>query len=209
MDMVSTVVENTINMYTQGIDHPEEWNIRGILEYLEELFLPKGAVVIPQAEIAGLTREYLKDRIMEVAEDLYRKLEEENGYENMREVERVILLKVVDKKWMDHIDAMDQLRQGIGLRAYAQRDPVIEYQIEGYEMFEEMIRSIQEETISLLYRVKVEKNMPRREEVARPVRATHGQMVNKPVVKGEKVGRNDPCPCGSGKKYKKCCGRAS
>ena len=76
-------------------------------------------------------------------------------------------------------------------------------------MFEEMIRSIQEETISLLYRVKVEKNMPRREEVARPVRATHGQMVNKPVVKGEKVGRNDPCPCGSGKKYKKCCGRAS
>ena len=209
MDMVSPVVENTINMYTQGIDHPEEWNIRGSLEYLEELLLPKGAVVIPQAEIAGLTREYLKDRIMEVAEDLYRKLEEENGYENMREVERVILLKVVDKKWMDHIDAMDQLRQGIGLRAYAQRDPVIEYQIEGYEMFEEMIRSIQEETISLLYRVKVEKNMPRREEVARPVRATHGQMVNKPVVKGEKVGRNDPCPCGSGKKYKKCCGRAS
>jgi preprotein translocase subunit SecA len=209
MDMVSTVVENTINMYTQGIDHPEEWNIRGILEYLEELFLPKGAVVIPQAEIAGLTREYLKDRIMEVAEDLYRKLEEENGYENMREVERVILLKVVDKKWMDHIDAMDQLRQGIGLRAYAQRDPVIEYQIEGYEMFEEMIRSIQEETISLLYRVKVEQNMPKREQVAQPVRATHGESVKKPVVRGEKIGRNDPCPCGSGKKYKKCCGRAS
>jgi len=209
MDMVSTVIENTINMYTQGIENPEEWDIRGILEYLERLFLPKGAVVIPQQEINSLSREALKDRIAKVAEDIYRQVEERNGYENMREVERVILLRVVDQKWMDHIDAMDQLRQGIGLRAYAQRDPVIEYQIEGYEMFEEMIRSIQEETISLLYRVRVEQNMPKREQVAQPANATHGEAVRKPVVKGEKVGRNDPCPCGSGRKYKKCCGRAS
>ncbi len=209
MDMVSTVVENTINMYTKGLDNPEDWNIRGIIEYLEELFLPKGSVVVTQEEIHNITREDLKDRIMEVAEETYRKVEEQNGPDNMREVERVILLRVVDKKWMDHIDNMDQLRQGIGLRAYAQRDPVIEYQIEGYEMFEEMIRSIQEETISLLYRVKVEQNMPKREQVAQPVRATHGESVKKPVVRGEKIGRNDPCPCGSGKKYKKCCGRAS
>jgi len=209
MDMVSTVVENTINMYTEGLDNPEDWNIRGIIEYLEELFLPKGSVVVTQEEIHNITREDLKDRIMEVAEETYRKVEEQNGPDNMREVERVILLRVVDKKWMDHIDNMDQLRQGIGLRAYAQRDPVIEYQIEGYEMFEEMIRSIQEETISLLYRVKVEQNMPKREQVAQPVRATHGESVKKPVVRGEKIGRNDPCPCGSGKKYKKCCGRAS
>ncbi|NLX71077.1 MAG: preprotein translocase subunit SecA [Clostridiales bacterium] len=209
MDMVSTVVENTINMYTEGLDNPEDWNIRGIIEYLEELFLPKGSVVVTQEEIHNITREDLKYRIMEVAEETYRKVEEQNGPDNMREVERVILLRVVDKKWMDHIDNMDQLRQGIGLRAYAQRDPVIEYQIEGYEMFEEMIRSIQEETISLLYRVKVEQNMPKREQVAQPVRATHGESVKKPVVRGEKIGRNDPCPCGSGKKYKKCCGRAS
>ena len=116
-------------------------------------------MVIPQAEIAGLTREYLKDRIMEVAEDLTGSLKRKTAMRTCGKL-RVILLKVVDKKWMDHIDAMDQLRQGIGLRAYAQRIPVIEYQIEGYEMFEEMIRSIQEETISLLYRVKVEKTCP-------------------------------------------------
>ncbi|MFO7154721.1 MAG: SEC-C metal-binding domain-containing protein, partial [Caldicoprobacter oshimai] len=132
----------------------------------------------------------------------------ENGPENMREAERVILLRVVDKKWMDHIDNMEQLRQGIGLRAYGHRDPVIEYQIEGYEMFEEMIRSIQEETISLLYRLRIKDNVPKREKVAEPVTATHGEVVRKPVVRGEKIGRNDPCPCGSGKKYKKCCGRA-
>ncbi|MFO7296549.1 MAG: SEC-C metal-binding domain-containing protein, partial [Clostridia bacterium] len=132
----------------------------------------------------------------------------ENGPENMREAERVILLRVVDKKWMDHIDNMEQLRQGIGLRAYGQRDPVIEYQIEGYEMFEEMIRSIQEETISILYRLRIKDNMPKREKVAVPMTATHGEEVRKPVVRSEKIGRNDPCPCGSGKKYKKCCGRA-
>jgi preprotein translocase subunit SecA len=208
MEMAATVVENAISMYTQGIEHPEEWNIGGIIEYLEGLFLPKGCVIISEEEVYDLTRESLKDRIIEVAEDAYRKLEEENGAENMREAERVLLLRVVDKKWMDHIDAMDQLRQGIGLRAYGHRDPVIEYQIEGYEMFEEMIRSIQEETISLLYHVRVQQNMPRRERVAEPINATHGEAVRKPIVKGEKVGRNDPCPCGSGKKYKKCCGRA-
>ncbi|SFQ21263.1 preprotein translocase subunit SecA [Caldicoprobacter faecalis] len=208
MEMVATVVENAISMYTGGVDHPEEWNIRGLIEYLEELFLPKGSIVIQDSEIPGLTRESLKAKIMEVAEATYRKLEEENGPENMREAERVILLRVVDKKWMDHIDNMEQLRQGIGLRAYGHRDPVIEYQIEGYEMFEEMIRSIQEETISLLYRLRIKDNVPKREKVAEPVTATHGEVVRKPVVRGEKIGRNDPCPCGSGKKYKKCCGRA-
>ncbi len=209
LNMVETVVENTIQMYTAGIEHPEEWDVRGIIDYLERLFLPKGAVVISGDEVYDITRESLKERIMEVAQAAYRQQEEENGFENMREAERVILLKVVDQKWMDHIDAMDQLRQGIGLRAYGQRDPVIEYQIEGYEMFEEMNRSIQEETIALLYHVKVEKSMPKREKVAEPIQASHGDLPVKPVVKGEKVGRNDPCPCGSGKKYKKCCGRVS
>jgi len=210
MGMVETLVDDTINRYTAEIDNPEEWNIKGILEYLERIMLPKDSVVISEDEIPNLTREELKKRIMEVTDAAYRKQEEENGPENMREAERVILLKVVDKKWMDHIDAMDQLRQGIGLRAYGQKDPVIEYQVEGYEMFEEMIRSIQEETVHLLYHVKVQNNMPKREKVAEPLHTNRGdEGSQKPVVKGKKVGRNDPCPCGSGLKYKKCCGRSA
>lgn len=208
MGMVESLVEDTIHRYTAEINNPEEWNIKGILDYLERIMLPQGSVVISEDEIYSLTKEELKRRIMEAAEAAYIKQEEENGPENMREAERVILLKVVDKKWMDHIDAMDQLRQGIGLRAYGQKDPVIEYKLEGYEMFEEMIHSIQEETLHLLYHIKVQKSMPKREKVAEPIEANRGnEAANQPVVKGEKVGRNDPCPCGSGKKYKKCCGR--
>jgi len=109
---------------------------------------------------------------------------------------------------MDHIDAMDQLRHGIGLRAYGQRDPVVEYKFEGFEMFEEMIKSIQEEVIRIIMNSRIDTERPlQREKVAEPVAASHGEeTVKKPVVKGNKVGRNDLCPCGSGKKYKKCCG---
>lgn len=210
MDMLDTLVEDILNMYTGDVPHPEEWNIKGLIEHLERIFLPKGALVIPEEEVFDLTKEDLKGRVMEIARAEYDRKEEEIGFENMREAERVILLKVVDQKWMDHIDAMDQLRQGIGLRAYGQHDPVIEYKIEGYEMFEEMIHGIQEETISILYHLKIEKEMPRREQVAKPLHASHGgeeETVRRPIVKGEKIGRNDPCPCGSGKKYKKCCGK--
>ena len=124
----------------------------------------------------------------------------------MRELERVILLRVVDMKWMENIDNMDQLRQGIGLRAYGQEDPVRAYQIEGYEMFQEMINSIKEDTVRYLFQVRIEQ-MPVRERVAQPVEASHRESAKKPVKKEGKVGRNDPCPCGSGKKYKKCCGK--
>src|SRR5699024_6185941 len=129
------------------------------------------------------------------------------GSENFREVERVILLQVVDQKWMDHIDAMDQLRQGIGLRAVGQIDPVVAYQNEGFDMFEEMNQSIQEETVRMLYHVanpdKVE-----RVKVAQEVDTVNPDSgVKEPIKKGKKIGRNDPCPCGSGKKYKHCCGK--
>ena len=129
-------------MYIGEIQHPEEWNIKGLLDYLERIFLPKDLVALSEGEIYDLTKEELKERILEAAHKAYALREQENGLENMREAERVILLRVVDQKWMDHIDAMDQLRQGIGLRAYGQRDPVVEYG-RGYEMFEEMV-SIQE-----------------------------------------------------------------
>ncbi|MFY9296854.1 MAG: preprotein translocase subunit SecA [Clostridiales bacterium] len=207
MDMVEAVVDNAIEMYIGEIPHPEEWNIKGLFEYLERIFLPKDSVVISDAEVNSLTKDSLKEKILEVAHAAYAMREQENGEENMREAERVILLRVVDQKWMDHIDAMDQLRQGIGLRAYGQRDPVVEYKLEGYEMFEEMVRSIQEETARILFNIKIQADVPKREKVAEPTSASHGDSGPKrPVVKGKKVGRNDPCPCGSGKKYKRCCG---
>lgn len=210
MGMLDTFVDDIIQRFTAEIHDPEEWNIKGMLEYLERIMLPSGSVVISEDELPNLTREELKRRIIEAAEAAYAKQEEENGPENMREAERVILLKVVDKKWMDHIDAMDQLRQGIGLRAYGQKNPVDEYRIEGYEMFEEMIHSIQEETLHILFNIKIDREVPKREKVAEPLETNRGNDgVRKPIVKGKKVGRNDPCPCGSGKKYKKCCGRSA
>ena len=205
MDMVTTVIDSSIAIYCSEGKHPEQWDIQGLFEHLERMFLPKGEVKISDEEVLDLTKESLKELLIEAAQSSYRKVEEINGVERMREVERVVLLRVVDQKWMDHIDAMDQLRQGIGLRAYGQRDPVVEYKVEGFDMFEEMIRNIQEETIAILYRIRVTENVPKREKVAEPVEASHGHVEKKPVVKGQKIGRNDPCPCGSGKKYKKCC----
>lgn len=210
LGMLDMFVEDTIELFTEGLDEPEDWNIKGLLKYFENVFLPKGAILISEDEIYDLTRESLKDKILKVAHKLYDAKEEEVGSDIMREAERVILLRTVDQKWMDHIDAMDQLRQGIGLRAYGQRDPVIEYKLEGYEMFQEMVRNIQEDTLRGLFSMKIDTEVPKREQVAEPVRAIHGEdkkANNKPIVKGPKIGRNDPCPCGSGLKYKKCCGR--
>jgi len=118
------------------------------------------------------------------------------------------LLKVVDEKWMDHIDAMEQLMHGVSLRAYGQRDPVVEYKFEGFEMFEEMTKSIQEEVVKIAINAEIDvDHVPRREKAAEPISATHGEeFEKKPITAGNKVGRNDNCPCGSGKKYKKCCG---
>ncbi|HOB19492.1 MAG TPA: preprotein translocase subunit SecA [Candidatus Atribacteria bacterium] len=208
MDMVSTLVDKAIEIYAGSQIHRSEWDLKGLIDYLERIFIKPGTFVLNEDEISAIDTDELKERLLDYAEAAYREQEALNGEENMREVERIITLKVVDEKWMDHIDAMDQLRQGIGLRAYGQRDPVIEYKFEGYEMFEEMIHSIQEEVVRLLYHIRVQQNMPKRERVAEPTEASHGGEApeRKPVVKGAKVGRNDPCPCGSGKKYKKCCG---
>ncbi|NMA95824.1 MAG: preprotein translocase subunit SecA [Clostridiales bacterium] len=210
LDMLDMFIEDIIDSYTQGLENSEDWNIEGLLKYLESIFVGGSFAEISNEEIHGLTRESLKRSILDIALEMYEAKEEEVGSEVMREAERVILLKTVDQKWTDHIDAMDQLRQGIGLRAYGQRDPVIEYKLEGYEMFEEMIKSIQADTLRGLYSVQIEKEAPKREKVAEPIRATHGnkeERPQEPIVKGPKIGRNDPCPCGSGKKYKRCCGR--
>ena len=209
MSMVEDIIDRAIEIYTGGIDHPEEWDLKGLSDHLHPIFLPEDALTFSESHVFDLTRDELRARLREIAEQEYQRREAENGEHQMREVERVILLRTVDRKWMDHIDAMDQLREGIGLRAYGQRDPVIEYRMEGFDMFEEMTQAIQDETVTLLYHVRVESQMPRREQVAKPTMTGRPAEppAKKPVVKGAKVGRNDPCPCGSGLKYKKCCGK--
>ncbi|MGB9661751.1 MAG: preprotein translocase subunit SecA [Moorellaceae bacterium] len=203
-DMITTVVDRTIERFAGDSKYPEEWDWEGFLEYASKLFLP-GC----DASLAQTLREMTKDEVYEFlrekALELYRQREKELGADTLRELERVILLKVVDAKWMDHLDAMDQLRQGIGLRAYGQRDPLIEYKFEAYQMFQEMIASIQEDVVRYLYHVRVvvpEERRPRRLVENR----YQEEGVRQPVRREQKIGRNDPCPCGSGKKYKKCCG---
>ncbi|WHH57527.1 preprotein translocase subunit SecA [Petroclostridium sp. X23] len=200
------IIDNMLRLYTGESPHPDDWNWTGLKEYAEGMFMPEGSLEYSREELEDLTKEDVRERLMKIALEAYEAKEQEVGSENMRELERVVMLKVVDQKWMDHIDNMDQLRQGIGLRAYGQRDPVVEYKFEGFDMFEEMIKNIQEDTVRIIYHAHIERP-PERERVAEPIEASHGDGPAQPVVKGEKVGRNDPCPCGSGKKYKKCCGQ--
>ncbi len=206
LGLVENIVEEAIAIYTADARYPEEWDLDGLKNHLDKIFLPAEALTFTNVE--DLTLEGLKEQIIEVAGKIYGEKEEDIGSERMREIERVILLQVVDTKWMDHIDAMDQLRQGIGLRAIGQEDPVRAYQMEGFDMFQEMINSIQEDTVKFLFSIEKEVVVERK-QVAKPIQARHGNedVSRTPVKKQDKVGRNDPCPCGSGKKYKRCCGR--
>lgn len=207
MDMLETVIEESIPLYCPPGTYPEEWDIDGLERHFESVFLLPGHKVIDRKTIEDLTSNKLHDKFINLANKLYEskeKLVEESG-ENMRAIERYVLLRVVDNKWMDHIDMMDQLKEGIRLRAYGQRDPIIEYRKEGFDMFEEMIASIQAETLKFLFFGRFE---------TRPVQQQPQGQANyggggskKPVKVGEKVGRNSPCPCGSGKKYKNCHGK--
>lgn len=206
MDMLTEVISDAVDNYTVGSQYPEEWDVAGLLEYLQNIFLPKRA--IKSEDIMQMDREELKEALQNIGLKVYEAKEAEIGSEDMRELERVILLRVVDTKWMDHLDAMDQLREGINLRAYGQQDPVQAYQVEGYDMFLDLVKSIKEDTVKYIYNVSVNR-IPRREKVAEPVATSSDGTggARKPVVKDVKIGRNDPCPCGSGKKYKRCCGK--
>ena len=205
--MIQDQVEGAVDMCVSGEVEKEDWN----LKELNEILLP----IIPlkkirMADLDGIeTDKELKQYLKEQAVRLYEAKETEFPEpEQFRELERVILLKVIDHKWMDHIDDMDQLRQGIGLQAYGQRDPLVEYKMSGFDMFDEMTSAIQEDTVKLLFHVKVEQKVER-EEVAK-VTGTNKDDTAKAAPKkraSEKVYPNDPCPCGSGKKYKQCCGR--
>ena len=204
--MVDGFIDGAVDIYTAGAKYPEEWDIVGLENYVNNA-IPLGDLGLSNVE--NMNKEDLSEIINKKAKDFYEVKESEVGEEELRELERVILLRVVDTKWMDHIDAMDQLKQGIGLRAMGQQDPVRAYQLEGFDMFEEMIESIQEDTIKNLFHIERDENMER-ERVAEPISTNMSddeEHIKKPVVVKDRVGRNDLCPCGSGKKYKKCCGQ--
>ena len=178
------------------------WEIEGLKEYLGNIYLPRE--VFEKIEIPD-DQDDLKEKIYEISMERYEEKEKEFSSEAMREIERVVLLRAVDSKWMDHIDAMEQLRQGIGLRAMGNEDPVRAYATEGFDMFNEMNQAIKEDTVKMIYSVEIGSKVERK-EVSKPVRPQVEE--SKPIIrKDKKIGRNDPCPCGSGKKYKNCHGK--
>ena len=180
-----------------------------MMTHFEPIFFPTGTWLLSDEELAALTREQAEEKILSLMQRAYAKREEQFTSPVMREIERVVTLRVVDESWMDHIDAMDDLRQGIRLRAYAQTDPVIEYKREGFDMFEAMNDAIKEEIVRRVFLVRIKTNEEiKRQRVAKVTGEGAGgdkTVKRQPVVKKIKVGPNDPCPCGSGKKYKKCC----
>ena len=209
--MIEQAIDTNVKRYLPEDQLHDDWDFKGLRDhYMGWLLQPNDLDFSPE-ELEDLDPEYVKSELLKITNRMYEQREQEFGPEIVRELERVILLKNVDTLWMDHIDAMEELQRGIRLRAYAQRDPVVEYRMEGYDMFDAMIAQIRENTARMMLTVRLQtKEEPKREEVAKPTMATgagDGSEEKRPVVNGKKVGRNDPCPCGSGKKYKKCCGR--
>lgn len=212
LDMASHIVDRSLDMYAPKEAYSEDWDIKSLIKYAEEFYAPQG--LLKEDKLAEMSRDELEKYMHKVAEDAYNAREEKNGSEIMRELENLVMLKVVDSHWMEHLDAMDALREGIGLRAYGQRDPLVEYKFEAYDMFEAMKEAIVDDVVKYMYRVNV---------VTQPVVEDHlsnasvnnpnvdgsDERVREPVKSKPTVGRNDPCPCGSGKKYKNCCGKNS
>ena len=210
MNMMNTAISHQVENTFMGQEHLDMASCRELLRNVEGLYFPKYAVRFDENQLASMDAADFTEAFTAAAADYYEKKEAEITSPIMRELERVVLLRVVDEYWMDHIDAMSDLRQGIRLRAYAQTDPIIAYKKESLDMFEEMIAAIQEETVRRLYSVRLQKNEEvKRERVAKGMTESVGGdgTVKKQPRKVTKIGRNDPCPCGSGKKYKQCCGR--
>ncbi len=244
MGMVKHIIKDEMNQYANEQLYPEEWQLDGLIEDAEKIYAPAGR--LKKEELSAMSRDDLKETLEKVAEDGYRQRELLFGEENMRELEKVVMLRVVDNKWMEHLDHMDMLREGINLRAYGQRNPLVEYKIEALDMFEEMEAAIQDQIASMMYHVSIitpeqqqametqqsedtpSANETQKQKMEKTIaqqrsqlsdhlqnaQASHGDEVSaaeskkKPVTSdGQKVGRNDPCPCGSGKKYKNCCGK--
>ncbi|GAA0859666.1 MULTISPECIES: preprotein translocase subunit SecA [Clostridium] len=208
-EMIKEVISAAVDTHITGMEEDYKTEFKNLILYLDDICLPANRVTID--DLVNLSNEEIKEKLINLSLEIYNGKEAEFGEEKLREIERVVLLKNVDTKWMDHIDNMDHLKQGIGLRAFKQQDPVQAYQMEGSAMFEEMIESIKVDTVKYLFHVQMEK-APERERVAKETAAVHegsGDAPKKkePAKKAVTVGRNEPCPCGSGKKYKNCCGR--
>ncbi len=213
LSMIKAYLDRTVNLYAGDSKYAEEWDFKGLNEHLM-LIYHRAAYLLTDEDKESLTREALKENLYNQAVQLYEQREQEFTSEQMRELERVVLLRVIDQKWMDHIDDMERMKQGINLRAYAQKDPLMEYKFLGYEMFEELTNNIQTDTIHTLFNVRIIQAVPEREPVNQDMVTNTNTTSNveepaekSPAKKADaKTGRNSPCPCGSGKKYKHCCG---
>ena len=239
--MVNHIIKQEMNQYANEKLYPEEWQLDELIKDAEKIFAPPG--MLKQSELEAMSRDELKEHLEKLAEDTYKQREQMFTEQVMRELEKVVMLRIVDNKWMEHLDHMDMLREGINLRAYGQRAPLVEYKIEALAMFEEMEGAIQDQIATTMYHVAIVQQAPppdeeeetppeptakdvreaesvvRREQAKvedrlQTARASHGDEVSPAETQkraktadGKKIGRNDPCPCGSGKKYKNCCGR--
>lgn len=208
LKMITDWVSDGVNMYISDETSADEWNLVGLKQHFSGLITTDDDFKYSAEELDSTTKKDIEEMLSKRALEFYDNREKTIGSDVLRELERVVLLKIVDLKWMAHIDDMDELRKGIGLRAFGQKNPVVEYRYEGFEMFDAMIESIREDTVRLLFTIQIKNNeQPQRERVATPDEpAGDGSAASGPR-RVKKVGRNDPCPCGSGKKYKQCCGR--
>jgi preprotein translocase subunit SecA len=218
LEMMEEQAEGIVDLYADEKDHPEDWDLKGIEDAIYQQFSFRWKT--PSVEEDGLNRNRLKELVLEGAKDIYQKKEEEFGETTLRYLEKVIMLQSIDHHWKDHLLAVDQLKEGIGLRGYGQKDPRIEYQKEAYQMFLEMLDRIKKDTVEKLFAIQIAKEQEVKEmkvERKQTFILSRGEAAQggggetedgKGVTvrrEGKKVGRNDPCPCGSGKKYKKCC----
>ena len=210
--MLDKIIESEMDQYANAKLYPEEWTLDGLIEDAEKIYAPEGK--LKKEELEAMSRDELEETLKTTARDAYAAREQLFGEENMRELEKVVMLRVVDNHWMEHLDRMDMLREGINLRAYGQRNPLVEYKIEALDMFEAMEAAIQTDIAKLMYRVSiVTQEQQQLQDRLQTARASHGEESSaaetkkKPQRNKSDIGRNDPCPCGSGKKYKNCCGR--
>jgi preprotein translocase subunit SecA len=214
MEFTHKIVDRAMSMYCPPESYSEDWDLKNLVRYCEEYFAPFGE--LKEEKLADLGRDEIGEYLHKLADDIYASREEEISPEIMRELENLVMLKVVDNHWMEHLDAMDMLREGVGLRAYGQKDPLVEYKFEAFDMFEAMIEAIEDDVVKYMYRVNVvsQPMMTMDDPLENAtmnnptVDTADGEAVKEPVVnKGPEIGRNAPCPCGSGKKYKNCCGK--
>jgi len=223
LDLIKTVIDSKVDAHTDAATYPEAWDLAGLKQDLLKTFLVD--VKFDQKDLNELKQEALREHLHKMARQIYDHKERMLGDELMRQLERYAMLRTIDDKWKEHLYDVDQLKTGIGLRAYGQRDPLIEYKKEAFGLFTQMLDAIDEETIGLIFKIQLEdRQKAKAREPEDQTRAVHKSTVGmgysdtqpaeqvapgkrKPVKRtGKKIGRNDPCPCGSGKKYKKCCG---